>query len=157
MIARLPKGWGWGMAGQIFAGRTNATPTPASRTVRRSTDSPSALGRKSDTFSYTWTGRPVLGAPPPASTPPLRRPEQVFQVGILFYLVCVALVGAATIGVLFGTGFYLLGHPTREIVADSGARNRGGVAPVGAKQETLFSRAAVPGSVPVPLAGDAPA
>ena len=102
------------MAGQIFAsasldelpGRTSATPTPASRDVRRSTASPSALGRKSDTLSYTSTDRPALGATPPASTLPRRRPELGFRVGIFFYLVCIALVGAATIGVFFGTGFY---------------------------------------------------
>ena len=157
------------MAGQIFAsasldelpGRTSATPTPASRDVRRSTASPSALGRKSDTLSYTSTDRPALGATPPASTLPRRRPELGFRVGIFFYLVCVALVGAATIGVFFGTGFYLLGHPTEEIIADSSTRNRGGVAPVAAKPEMPLSAAAVsavvPGSVSVPLAGEAPA
>ena len=104
----------------------------------------------------------MLGAAPPASTPPRRRPELGFRVGIFFYLLCVALVGAATIGVFFGTGFYLLGHRRKEIIADSGTRGRGGVAPVAAKQETPLSAAAavsavVPGSVPVPLAGEAPA
>jgi len=53
----------------------------------------------------SWTDRPGLGA----THQPRRRPSGARNwgsgSGIFFYLVCVALAGAATIGVFFGTGF----------------------------------------------------
>jgi hypothetical protein len=63
----------------------------------------------------------VAGATPPTSSPRLRRAGRKREVGTIVYLVCLALVAAATVGVFFGVGLYSLGHRPGAISSDAGA------------------------------------
>jgi hypothetical protein len=132
--------------------RISTTPAPATRSARPPAAS---LG-----ISDTGTDRAALEAAPPTPASRRRRAELGRQVGILLHLACIAFVGTAIIVVFFGIAFSLLRHPTGEVIANSGARDRH-MAPVRAKPEMLLSAPtllAVPSrSAPVPPAGEATA
>jgi endonuclease YncB( thermonuclease family) len=84
--------------------------------------------------------------PSPAT---LRRP--IALLGILLYLVSVALIAAAILGVSFGIGFYLLVHPAAEMAADPAQ------SPAAHEAAASNKRAAAPEPVPASSAGEAPA
>jgi hypothetical protein len=73
------------------------------------------------------------------------------------HLACVSFVATAIIVVFFGIAFSLLRHPSGEVIANSGARDRH-MAPIGAKTEMPLSAPTLPAvpsrSVPVPPAGE---
>ena len=68
------------------------------------------LAERSGMLSDAGNERPMPG----------RVPQVALPVGMVLNLVFVGLVAAATIGVFFGIGFYLLKHPTKEMVAGPG-------------------------------------
>ena len=83
--------------------------------------------------SEAGTDRPALEAK--LTAPAWRRwGELRLRVGILLHLVCNAFIGVVIIVVFFGIAFSMLGHTTKETVANSGARDRH-VASVGAETE----------------------
>lgn len=57
---------------------------------------------------------------PEVSTPSRRTNAVGRSVGILLYLTSFGLTAAATIGIFFGTGFWLLASPVSETITDSG-------------------------------------
>jgi hypothetical protein len=143
------------MSGQFSAslsldeltGPTSTTSTPAPHDAR-----PPAAS-----LSDTGTDGHALEAAPPASAWRRRGTELRLQAGILLYLACIAFVGTAIIVGLFGTAFSLLGHPTAEVIVNSGARDRQ-LAPVGAKPEMPMSGTTLsvvpPRSAPTRAAGE---
>ena len=53
------------------------------------------------------------------------RVEPVFPIGILFYLASIGIVATATVGVLFGIGFFLLVQPADALGAGAAAHSHG--------------------------------
>jgi len=92
--------------------RISTTPTAAPRGVRPPADS---LG-----ISDIGTGRSPLDG---AAESRRWGGELGRQAGILLHLACIAFVGTVIIVVFFGIAFSLLRHPTREGIANSGARD----------------------------------
>jgi hypothetical protein len=129
--------------------RISGTPTIARRSARPAADSPG--------ISDTGTDRAALEAAPPTPVSHRRGDELRLQVGILLHLACISFVGTAIIVVFFGIAFSLLRHPSGEVIANSGARERH-MSPAGAKAETPLSAPTLPAvpsrSVPVPPAGE---
>ena len=79
--------------------------------------------RPPDPASYTEHAT-CMGVSSPPDPMPSRTPTTSAAplVGSLFYLVLVGLVAVATIGVLFGVGFSLLGQHRKDTIADAGTR-----------------------------------
>lgn len=109
-----------------------------------------------------------VGAISPTSVPRLRGAEREMRVGTVVYLVCLALVAAATIGVFFGVGLYSLRYRSEEIFSDRGADHahgllsggeKGAAAPVPASLPALMSTAStasVPQAAPPGATGTRP-
>src|SRR5713101_6934208 len=120
-------------------GRTSATlwliesaQPPAPRSASKTSDPaifPDMLAEGSDTRPDTRDQRrrldSGLAASPSTSTPPTRGAAPRLPVGTLLYLISVGLVAVATIGVFFGTGFFLLAHHAEQTTAGSGSRDHG--------------------------------
>jgi hypothetical protein len=87
------------------------------------------LARMSDPLSENGDQRiqadPLLAPHSSTSTPHRRTAATGSTLEILFYLLSVGLVAAAIMAVCFGGGFLSLGHSTEEIIASSGAEDRG--------------------------------
>src|SRR6266566_1316577 len=111
---------------------TESTQPPAPRRASKTSDPasfPDMLAGKSDTRPDTGDQRLLpgsgLAAAPSTSTRPTRAAAPRLPVGILLYLVSAGLVATATIGVFFGTGFFLLAHHVEETTAGSGSLDHG--------------------------------
>jgi len=101
-------------------GSPNRSHSVSTRRLRRmwpSIDRRSEVPRKPSGLSDI-----AVGASASASGFGAPSPEQEFRVGGLLYLLCVALVAAATIGAFFGAGLYSLSHSPRDVISDSGAK-----------------------------------
>jgi hypothetical protein len=109
---------------------------PAQQVLPRSATRASDPARDPDTLAKTSVTLPEIGnqqlQPDPllaaslmTSMPRQGTAARGSTSGILLYLLSVAFVAAATIGVFFGAGFFLLAHPTEEMIAGSGTRDRG--------------------------------
>ena len=113
--------WLTGSAQPPAPRRASKTPDPASF--------PEMLAEKSDAPPDTEDQRLLpasgLAAAPSTSTRPTRAAAPRLPVGVLLYLVSAGLVATATIGVFFGTGFFLLAHHAAETTAGSGSRDEG--------------------------------
>lgn len=115
------------MSGRAFTTLllTELAQQPAPRRAAKTSDPasfPDMLVDKSDTRPDTGD----LGlAVSPSASPPIHAAASRLPVGILLYLISVGLVAAATIGVFFGTGFFLLAHHAEETTAGSGIRDHG--------------------------------
>jgi hypothetical protein len=96
--------------------RISATPTLAPRSARPPADS---VG-----ISDSGTDRAALESAMPTPASRRRGDELRLHIGILLHLACIALVGAAVIVVFFGIAFSLVRHPSGEVIANSGARDR---------------------------------
>jgi hypothetical protein len=87
------------------------------------------LARMSDPLSENGDQRnqadPLLAPLLSTFTPHRRTAATGSTLGVLFYLLSVGLVAAAIMAVCFGGGFLSLGHSTEEIIASSGAGDRG--------------------------------
>ena len=97
--------------------RSNSVSTPTPRRMWRSIDRLRGVPLKSSGLSDI-----AVGATPSASRFGAPSSEQGFRVGGLLYLLCVAVVAAATIGAFFGAGLYSLGHSYRNVISDAGAK-----------------------------------
>ncbi len=120
-------------------GRTSATlwliesaQPPAPRSASKASDPaifPDMVAERSDTRPDTGDQRrrldSGLAASPSTSTPPTRGAARRLPVGTLLYLISAGLVATATIGVFFGTGFFLLAHHAEQTTAGSGSRDHG--------------------------------
>src|SRR6266566_1449046 len=111
---------------------TESTQPPAPRRASKTSDPasfPDMLAGKSDTRPDTGDQRLLpgsgLAASPSTSTQPTRAAAARLPAGILLYLVSAGLVATATIGVFFGTGFFLLAHHVEETTAGSGSLDHG--------------------------------
>jgi hypothetical protein len=100
------------------------------RSVTRTSDpagDPDTLAKTSGTLSGTGNQQlqpdPVLAASLMTSMPRRGTAARGFTSGILLYLLSVGFVAAATIGIFFGAGFFLLAHPKEEMTAST--RDRG--------------------------------
>lgn len=125
--------------------RSSAAPIPARHRMWRFIAQIRGLPQKSDRLSDI-----VVETTPPGSAPRLRGAERELRVGTIVYLVCLALVAAATIGVFFGVGLYSLGQRPKEIISESEA-DHGRVVPSGGGKGTP-SPAEVPTTVAASLA-----
>jgi hypothetical protein len=97
--------------------RSNSVSTPTPRRMWPSINRLRGVLRKPSGLSDI-----AVGATPSASRFSAPGREQEFRVGGLLYLLCVAVVAAATIGAFFGAGLYSLGHSYRNVISDSGAK-----------------------------------
>jgi hypothetical protein len=122
-------------------------PGLASRRSSDPADPTNSLGKPAGMLSDTGDERRLPVLRPVASTPVLRRHRPpALPIGILLYLVSVAVIATATVGVFFGIGFFLLVQPTEAMIPDAGARDRGS-----ANEPLLYSL------VPSFLSGSSPA
>ena len=104
-------------------------------------------------FSNTGENRPqpnpALAEKPAPATRRRRAAPVRPRVGIHLYLLSVALVAAATLGLFWGVGFYLLVHPPEEMAAGYAERDRGsGAMPRG--NDYVPSGATPPDGKPIP-------
>ena len=99
-----------------FAWRRSCDPTDLTDRLADPGGMPSDIGEE--------RGLPVLM---PAASPSALRPRRppALPIGILLYLVSVAVIAAATVGVFFGIGFFLLVQPTEAMIPNAGARHHG--------------------------------
>ena len=97
--------------------RGNSVSTATPRRMWPSIDPLSGVPRKPSGLSDIAVG--VAPSAPRFGTP---SSEQGFRIGGLLYLLCVAVVAAATVGAFFGAGLYSLGHSYRNVISDSGAK-----------------------------------
>lgn len=143
------------MLGQIPASPSIVEPPPRSglqpgRASRRSSDPTDFTDRLADPggmLSDTGNERGLPVLMPAASPPALRRRRPpALPIGILLYLVSVAVIAIATVGVFFGIGFFLLVQPTEAMIPNAGARDHGS-----ANKPLLYSL------VPNFLSGSSPA
>src|SRR6266851_9844766 len=111
---------------------TGSAQPPAPRRASKTFDPasfPEMLAEKSDAPPDTEDQRLLpasgLAAAPSTSTRPTRAAAPRLPVRVLLYLVSAGLVATATIGVFFGTGFFLLAHHAAETTAGSGSRDEG--------------------------------
>lgn len=91
--------------------------------------SPDTLARISGPLSENGNqGRrldPLHSTSLSTSTPRRRTTGQGLTIGALSYLLSLGLVAATTVAICFGFGFISLGHPTEEMIAGFGTRDRG--------------------------------
>src|SRR6266513_1181063 len=66
----------------------------------------------------------LVSTAPSASMPSRGVSSARSQIGVLLYLFAVGLVGAATVGLFFGTAFVLLAQPKQQMHAESGTHDR---------------------------------
>jgi hypothetical protein len=104
--------WSKGSAQPELVLRSSADPAELPNTLGASSGMLSDIGRKR-----------LLPALVEAPAP--RRAARAVPVGILTYLLGVGIVAAATVGVFFGTGFFLLAQPTEAMIANVGTGERG--------------------------------
>jgi hypothetical protein len=78
------------------------------------------------------------------------------QIGVLLYLVSVVLVGAATVGLFFGSAFVLLAQPKQQMYAESGTRDHDPEAdPLRSTEPSAGAQNAVPSGGGVPMLSSA--
>jgi len=104
-----------GSAQPELAFRSSADPVELSNTLGASSGILSDIGRKQ-----------LL--PALAEAPAPCRAARAVPVGILLYLASVGIIAAATIGVFFGIGFFLLAQPTAAMFANDAAAEQGSAA-----------------------------
>jgi hypothetical protein len=118
-----------------MSGETSASPpidepwpngsAQAERALRRSADPaefPNTLG--ASTGMLVDIGRKRL-LPALGEAPAPRRAATAVPVGILLYLASVGIIATATIGVLFGIGFFLLTPPTKAMITNEATAEQG--------------------------------
>jgi hypothetical protein len=96
-----------------------AQPDLASWSSSDPPDLPNTLDASSGMLSDTGS-KPLLPALVARTSTPRRAPS-VLPVGILIYLLSVGIVAAATVGILFGIGFFLLAQPKEAMNGSAGA------------------------------------
>jgi len=87
--------------------------------------SPDTLARISGSLSENGDQWLPLDPRDPASLSTSTSRRRAAAPGLLFYLLSIGLVAPATVAILFGVGFFSLGHPTGEMIAGFGNRDRG--------------------------------
>ncbi len=144
------------MSGETSASPTIDEPWPngsaqAERALRSSADPaelPNTLG--ASTGMLVDIGRKRL-LPALGEAPAPRRAATAVPVGILLYLASVGIIAAATIGVFFGIGFFLLAQPTKAMITNEATAEQGSTVersrPEGAVKTSLPSGDGV--SVPI--------
>jgi hypothetical protein len=95
-----------GNAQPDFLLQSSANPAEVSNTLGSSSGMLSDIARKRLLPA-------LVGAPAP------RHAARSVPVGILIYLLAVGIVAAATVGVFFGAGFFLLAQPTAAMIANN--------------------------------------
>jgi hypothetical protein len=97
--------------------QSSVQPELSSQSSPDPADLSNALDASSEMLSNIGSKRllPVLVAR--TSTP--RRAARALPVGVLFYLLSVGIVAAATVGVFFGIGFFLLAQPMGSMITNA--------------------------------------
>jgi hypothetical protein len=100
-----------------LAPRGGVQPAVASLSASDPADLPNTLDASSDLLSDIGSKRllPALVA----RTSTSRRAARALPVGILLYLLSVGIVAAATVGVFFGIGFFLLAQPMESTIINA--------------------------------------
>jgi hypothetical protein len=101
-----------------LAPKGGAQPDLASRSSSDPADRPNTLDAPSGMLTDIGS-KPLLPALVSRTLTP-RRAARVLPVGILLYLFSVGIVAAATVGILFGIGFFLLAQPKEAMNASAG-------------------------------------
>ena len=101
-----------------LAPKGGAQPDLASRSSSDPADLPNTLDAPSGMLADIGS-KPLLPALVSRTLTP-RRAARVLPVGILLYLFSVGIVAAATVGILFGIGFFLLAQPKEAMNASAG-------------------------------------
>src|SRR5262249_10664701 len=102
--------------------KVGAQPELVSQTSADSAKRPNTLDAPSGMLSDIGR-KPLLPALVGAPAP--RRAETAVPVGILIYLLAIGIVAAATVGVFFGAGFFLLAQPTVAMTANNATAKQG--------------------------------
>src|SRR5271169_1769485 len=100
-----------------LAPKGGVQPEVASLSASDPADFPNALGASSDMLSDIERKRLLPALVARTSTP--RRAATALPVGILLYLLSVGIVAAATVGVFFGIGFFLLAQPMESTITNA--------------------------------------
>jgi hypothetical protein len=101
-----------------LAPKGGTQPDFASRSSPDPADLPNTLDGPSGMLADIGSKPPLPALVSRALTP--RRAARVLPVGILLYLFSVGVVAAATVGILFGIGFFLLAQPKEAMNAGAG-------------------------------------
>jgi hypothetical protein len=135
-----------------LAPKGGVQPEVASLSASDPPDLPNTLDASSGMLSDI--GRERL-LPALVGAPASNRTATAVPVGILIYLLAIGIVAAATVGVFFGTGFFLLAQPTAAMTANNATAERGSA--VGRHPQIIAKTSPVPGDVAsVPIQPEIP-
>jgi hypothetical protein len=114
---------------------------------------PNTLGASSGTLSDVGR-KPLLPALSEAPAP--CAPARGVPVGILLYLASVGIIAAATVGVFFGIGFFLLAQPTAAMFANEAAAEQGSAVSLRLPQIMVEASPTASNVVSVPIKPEVP-
>src|SRR5271166_1175968 len=103
--------------------RGGVPPELASRSLADAVGRPDTLGASPGILSDTGKTAPLPALV--ARTPIPHRAVRALPIGIILYLLSLAIVASASVGVFFGIGFFLLAKPTEAMNASAGIGEHG--------------------------------